>query len=99
MSQGALFPTAGEWIERGGIRWTVVDLEPEHVRFQVEGFEEEPPRRVSRAHWERVARKARTVGDCQGRRVASGMSCARQGSDPLTRAASGRKRRPAHERR
>jgi hypothetical protein len=62
MTQGEFFPATGTALEASyGITWRVVDREPAHVLFVVEGMDE-PPRRVSLAQWLRVAaRSARVV--------------------------------------
>jgi hypothetical protein len=58
--QGELFPVPGDVLEQGFIRWKVVDREPAHVLFVVEGMNE-PPRRVSLRQWQRVAARAASV--------------------------------------
>ena len=58
-TQCELFPVAGDVLDHGLIRWRVVDREPDHVSFVVEGWDE-PPRRISIRQWQRLA--ARMVG-------------------------------------
>jgi hypothetical protein len=56
--QGELFPVVGDVLEQGFIAWRVVDREPAHVLFVVDGMDE-PPRRISIGQWKRVAARSR----------------------------------------
>jgi hypothetical protein len=55
--QGELFPVVGDRLNHGGLSWRVVDREPSHVVFVVEGLEE-PARRITLRQWQRMARRA-----------------------------------------
>jgi hypothetical protein len=55
-----LFPVVGDLLEQGFITWRVVDREPAHVLFVVEGMNE-PPRRISLRQWLRVAARSARV--------------------------------------
>lgn len=58
MTQGELFPSIGSTLSLGYLVWRVVDREPSHVLFVVEGMGEEP-RRISLAQWKRMAARSK----------------------------------------
>lgn len=58
LTQGELFPVVGDSLNfGGGLVWRVLDREPSHVVFKVEGMPSEPARRVSLRQWQRMAER------------------------------------------